>query len=78
MSNVTVRDLRNKGGEVLDRVVRGESFIVTRDGAPVAGLAPLRRRSAPPGELIARRRALPPIDTEALRRDIDEVLDASL
>ncbi len=78
MTSVTVRDLRNHGGEVLDRVARGESFTVTRDGNPVAELAPLRRRSAPPAELIARRRSLPPVDPEALRRDIDEVLDASL
>lgn len=78
MNAVTVRDLRNNGGDVLDRVVRGESFVVTRDGAPVAELAPLRRRSAPPAELIARRRALPPVDPSALKRDIDAVLDATL
>ena len=35
----TVRELRNHGGEVLDRVARGESLIVTRDGAEVAELA---------------------------------------
>ena len=78
MTAVTVRDLRNNGAEVLDRVVRGESFVVTRDGAPVAELAPIRRRSAPPAELIARRRALPPVNPAALRRDIDTVLDSSL
>jgi len=78
MSSVTVRDLRNNGGDVLDRVVRGESFVVTRDGAPVAELAPLRRRSAPAAELIARRRALPPVDPSALKRDIDAALDATL
>jgi tRNA(fMet)-specific endonuclease VapC len=52
---VTVRELRNKGGEVLDRVARGESFVVTRDG-PVAEPSPLRRRSASPAELMTRRR----------------------
>lgn len=78
MSTVTVRELRNRGGEVLDRVARGESFVVTRDGSPVAELSPLRRRSAPPAELVARRRTLPPVDPEALRHDVDEVLDPSL
>lgn len=78
MSSVSVRDLRNNGGEVLDRVVRGEAIVVTRDGAPVAELAPLRRKSSPPAELVARRRALPPVDPAALRRDIDAVLDSSL
>jgi prevent-host-death family protein len=32
MKSVTVRDLRNKGGDILDRVARGERVIVTRDG----------------------------------------------
>ncbi|CAJ1582877.1 type II toxin-antitoxin system prevent-host-death family antitoxin [[Mycobacterium] wendilense] len=42
---LTVRDLRNQGGEVLRRVERGERIIVTRDGAPVAELSPLPRPS---------------------------------
>jgi prevent-host-death family protein len=36
MDAVTVRELRNHGGEVLDRVARGEAVVVTRDGAEVA------------------------------------------
>jgi prevent-host-death family protein len=35
MSSVMVRELRDKGGEVLERVERGERVIVTRDGRPV-------------------------------------------
>jgi len=73
-----VRDLRNKGGEVLDRVERGERVIITRDGRAVAELRPLPRRSARTAELIARRKALPPVDDVDLRRDIDAVLDPSL
>jgi prevent-host-death family protein len=41
MPNVTVRDLRNHGGRVLERVVGGESVTVTLDGRPVAELRPL-------------------------------------
>lgn len=78
MDSVTVRDLRNHGGEVLDRVARGEALVVTRDGAEVAELHPRARRSPTPAELIARRRRLPPIDPDALRRDLDAVLDAAL
>jgi prevent-host-death family protein len=78
MEAVTVRDLRNKGGEVLDRVERGETVIVTRDGHPVAELRPLPRRSAPAGELIERRKRLPRVDPDALRRDIDAIVDQSL
>ena len=78
MSRVTVRDLRNNGAEVLDRVVRGETLVVTRDGTPVADLRPLRRRSLPTAELIARRRALPAVDPRGLRDDIDQLIDPSL
>jgi len=63
---------------VLDRVARGEHVIVTRDGRPVAELRPLPRPSARPIELIERRRRLPRMDPEALRRDIDTVVDPTL
>ena len=78
MGSVTVRELRNNGAEVLDRVARGESLVVTRDGAPVAELSPARRQSLPAAELIARRRALPSVDPQRLRHDIDSFLDASV
>ena len=78
MESVSVRDLRNHGGEVLDRVARGLAVVVTRDGAEVAELRPLARRSPSSAELVARRRHLPPVDPDALRRDIDETLDAGL
>lgn len=78
MESVTVRDLRNHGGEVLDRVVRGEALIVTRDGAEVAELRARARRSPAPAELIARRRHLPDVDPDALRHDMDSVLDPTV
>ena len=78
MEKVTVRELRNRGGEVLDRVSRGENIIVTRDGAEVAELRPRRRPSPSAAELIARRRHLPHVNPDILRRDIDAVLDPAL
>ena len=78
METVTVRELRNNGGAVLDRVERGESVIVTRDGHPIAELRPLPRRSARPTELIKRRKRLPRVNPESLRRDIDAAINASL
>ena len=78
MDSVTVRELRNHGGEVLDRVARGEALVVTRDGAEVAELRPRIRRSPAPADLIARRRHLPQVDPEGLRRDLDAILDAAL
>jgi prevent-host-death family protein len=78
MEIVTVRELRNNGGDVLDRVERGESVIVTRDGRPVAELRPLPRRGPRAAELIARRKRLPRVDQESLRRDVDAVIDSSV
>lgn len=75
---VSVRELRNRGGQVLDRVVRGETLTVTKDGTPVAELRPVRRRSLPAAELIERARRAPRVDADLLRRDIDSVLDQSL
>ena len=78
MRSVTVRELRNRGGEVLTAVERGEHLVVTRDGAPVAELRPLRRRGLSAAELVARFQQLPPVDPNQLRRDIDEILDQRL
>lgn len=77
-TEVSVRDLRNRGGHVLERVVRGETLTVTRDGAPIAELRPILRQSLPAAELIARARRAPAVDAERLRRDIDAVVDQSL
>lgn len=73
-----MRELRNHGGEVLQRVERGEVLVVTRDGAEVAELRPRIRHSPSPADLIARRRHLPNVDSDALRQEIDAVLDAAL
>ena len=43
MGEATVRDLRNHGGRVLDRVAAGERVTITRDGTPVARLEPAAR-----------------------------------
>lgn len=75
---VTVRDLRNHGGAVLDDVARGSAVVVTRDGAPVAELRPLAKKGLSASELVARRRHLPPIDPDALRADVDASVDMSL
>lgn len=75
---VSVRDIRNHGGDVLARVQGGETLTITSDGTPVAELRPLPRRSLSAAELVARRRRLPRVDAGALRRDIDAILDQSL
>jgi prevent-host-death family protein len=78
MAEVTVRDLRNKGGRVLQRVARGESLTVTLDGRPIAELRPLTGTPVPAAALLRRWRGLPRVNPERLRVDIDRALDTSL
>ena len=78
MSDITVRELRNHGGDVLDRVARGEALTVTRDGQAIAELRPLARRPIPAAVLVQRWRRLPAVDPVKLRADLDDVLDGSL
>ncbi len=75
---VTVRDLRNHGGEVLARVQAGETLTVTSNGNPVAELRPIRGRYLSTAELIARKRMMPAMDAGRLRADIDAVIDQSI
>ena len=78
MGEATIRDLRNHGGEVIDRVSAGERIIITRDGKPVAELCPLPQRRLTAAVLIERFRGLRPVDPVRLRADIDALVDQSL
>jgi len=78
MTDVAIRDLRNHGGEILDRVAGGEAMTVTRDGHPIAELRPLPRRPLQAALLLERRRALPVVDPAKLRADVDDLLDPAL
>lgn len=78
MAEVSIRDLRNHGGDVVDRAQRGERLTITRAGKAVAQLVPLRRPPAALDELRARWARLPEIDPVALRSDIDDVVDPTL
>ena len=75
VADVSIRELRNRGGDVVDRAARGEQITITRAGQAVAEL---RSVSSPPlsaQTLMARWRALPAVDPDAMRAEIDEVLD---
>lgn len=76
MSGVSIRDLRNHGGEVIDRVEHGERLTITRDGREVAELRPLERRPLRAGVLIERWSRLARLDGDALRRDLDQTIDS--
>jgi prevent-host-death family protein len=78
MAEVTIRELRNHGGEVVDRVAQGEPVTITRAGQPVAELRPIPKPPLSAEALLARWRRLPRVDYQAMRAEIDEVMDPSL
>lgn len=78
MDTITVRELRDQGSAVLDRVQAGERLIVSRAGVPVAEIRPLPRAGLDPATLLARWQDLPHVDPDAFRRDIDRLIDPSL
>lgn len=78
MAEVTIRELRNHGGAVVDRVERGEHLTVTRAGRPVAELRPLRSPGLSREQLMERRRRLPAVDPARLRAEIDDVVESTL
>lgn len=78
MAYVTIRELRNKGGEVVDRAARGERVTITRSGKPVAELRPLRADALDASVLLERWRSLPHLDAARLREEIDASLSSAL
>jgi len=70
-AEVSIRDLRNHGRAIIDRVARGERLTITRSGKTVAELNPVGRTPLTAEGLIARWRNLPAVDPRRLRDDID-------
>lgn len=75
MKKVTVRELRNNGGEAIDRVVGGDTFVVTRDGHEVTELRPVRPRPLDAVTLLDEWRRLPLVDAVRFREDVDSAID---
>jgi antitoxin (DNA-binding transcriptional repressor) of toxin-antitoxin stability system len=78
VARVSIRELRNHGGEVVDRAARGEQITITRGGKAVAQLHAAPRTPLTGEALLARWRALPAVDPIALRADVDRIADTSL
>jgi prevent-host-death family protein len=73
---ITQRELRNMSGEIMRGLDRGEEYTITRNGVPVGLLTPIQRRRAVPAEqLVALFADAPPVDLDALRRDLDRAVD---
>lgn len=78
---IAQRELRNDNAKVIEAVAGGESFVVTRNGEPVAELRPIgrtRRTFVPRAEVVAVAMQGPHIDGVRFRSDLDRVIDQGL
>ncbi len=78
---IAQRDLRNQNARILAAVEAGASFVVTRNGTPVAELLPLapgRRPLVTRAEIAIVAAAGPHIDAAAFGSDLDAALDQSV
>jgi len=78
MPEVSIRDLRNHGGDVVERARHGERLTITRAGKPVAQIVALRPAPVPLDELVRRWALLPHVDPARLRGDVDATIDATV
>lgn len=75
------RDLRNENAKVIDAVAAGETFIVTRNGEPVAELRPVRqarRTFITRDEVASLAAAAVRIDHRKFRADLDQPIEQGL
>lgn len=78
---IAQRDLRNNNAKVMDAVTAGETFVVTRNGEPVAELRPIRvvrRTFITRDEVTALASAAVRIDHRRFRADLDRLIDQGL
>jgi len=79
---IAQRDLRNQNAQIMAAVQAGESFVVTRNGEPIAELVPLqhprRQRLVPKAQIQALAARGPRVDAETFRRDRDTAMDQRL
>lgn len=73
--SIPQRQLRNDNAEIMRRVEAGETFVITRNGRPIADLVPhgpSAKKRKTGREMQEEFRELPPIDVEQWYRDRDE------
>ena len=76
---ITQRELRNDSGAILRAVEAGATFVVTRNGTPVAELHPLKRTAfVPTSELRSLFASDAPIDEVRFFDDLDKAADQGL
>lgn len=82
MKAIPQRALRNDNAKVVDAVIGGDSFVITRNGEPVAELRPIKggRRSFIKREDVTELATGAPvrIDHRQFRNDLDGAIDQGL
>jgi len=77
--HITQRELRNDTPAVMRAIEAGESFVLTRNGTPIAGLIPHVRAAEPRrvtgADLVAAREQLDAIESERFFADLDRYVD---
>jgi antitoxin (DNA-binding transcriptional repressor) of toxin-antitoxin stability system len=72
---ITQRELRNDSGQIMRDLDKGKTFVVTRNGVPVAELSPLRRVFVSSEVVQAAFAGSPRIRRARFRKDVDACLD---
>jgi prevent-host-death family protein len=78
---IAQRELRNENAKVIEAVTAGETFVVTRNGEPVAELRPIkagRRSFVSRDEVASLARAAMRIGHRQFRADVDRLIDQGL
>lgn len=78
---IAQRELRNDNARVIDAVASGKTFVVTRNGVPVAELRPIRRprrKFVTKAELLALGTSGPHVDRAQFRADLDRIVDQGM
>ena len=78
---IAQRELRNENAKVIEAVTAGETFVVTRNGEPVAELRPIRagrRTFITRDEVVNLAGAAVRIDYRRFRADLDRLIDQGL
>ncbi len=76
--DASLRELNSNSSALARRAAAGETITITDRGRPIADLGPHRSgfRFARKADVLATFDALPPVDPERFRRDLDAVLDS--
>ena len=80
MRHITQRELRNDTPAVMRAIEAGESFMLTRNGTPIADLVPHVRAAEPRrvtgADLVAAREQLDVIESERFFADLERYVDS--